>query len=102
VVPEFITNVVVVLVTYTMVAEADRAAVSAFAGCNITFGACPYAVLKVTVAIAAFVPVGKVPVVTFTIPERSVAFATETVGEVPAPAPAAMVGAAELPAKWLS
>jgi hypothetical protein len=76
---------------YTIVAPLSNA-VAEFAGVNITvFGAVPHAELNV---IVTTVPdaLGVTPAVTLIVPLVSVPVML-TVGEVPAPAPAAIVGA---------
>lgn len=93
--PALTTTVVVVEVAYTIVAPVSRA-VAALPGVSRTLGALPKVLLRVMVATTA-AAVGSVPVVTLIIKPISEAPVSETVGPVPAPAPAAMVGAPPIP-----
>lgn len=75
-------------------------AVAALLGYRMTCGAVAYAPLKVTVITVA-AAVGNVPLVTLTIPDASLADASNVtaLGAVPAPAPTAPVGAVPYPLK---
>ena len=103
--------VVFVLITNTaVVVDADKRngavpiiklAVVWSAGVKTTIGAAPYPTLNVIVAKVAVVPSEAVPVVTPTIPPKSVARVTLTTvpAPVPNPEPLAIVGAVEPPIK---